>query len=617
MKQLTLLFLAAIAASGTLRAQVPQLINYQGRVVVGTTNFNGNGQFKFALVNANGSTTYWSNDGTSSAGSQPTNAVSLTVSKGLYSVLLGDTSIPNMSVSVPASVFNNSDVRLRVWFNDGTTGSQLLSPDQRIASVGYAAMSANIVDGAITSAKIANGSVGSSQIASNAVSSAQIAGGAVGTAQLANSAVTSAKIDTTTVQQRVTGTAPVGSFITGINANGTVASTASGSSIWSLNGTSAFYNGGSVGIGINAPLTPFEVRTPTGQVGISHSDTNGTRRLGTYVGGSGSGADGGWLGTITNHPLHLFVNNGQPQMTVVNGGVGIGTFNPSGRLHVYDATNSVTETIETGGPTNSTALLNLKTPNKTWSIGTARGGALADALFFSTLGGFISELRLSAGGNAQLVGTLDAGAVTVTTDHNSYGFKHTDGTTTVGSYIGGGTPGGWYGTLTNSPLYFFVNGGQPSMTIGTDGVTTVKVLSITGGSDLAEPFPMNEEQIKKGSVVVIDPAHPGRLKRSNKPYDRKVAGIVSGANGINPGIALHQDGALDGGQNVALSGRVYVQAETSNGFIEPGDLLTTSDQPGCAMKVTDYSRAQGAVIGKAMSSLQEKTGTVLVLVTLQ
>src|SRR6202042_3653814 len=116
-----------VALCSTLPAQVPQIMNYQGRVVVGSTNFDGTGQFKFALVNAAGTTTYWSNDGTSSAGSQPTHAVSLTVTKGLYSVLLGDTTIANMSSAIPATVFVNSDVRLRVWFNDGTNGSQLLS----------------------------------------------------------------------------------------------------------------------------------------------------------------------------------------------------------------------------------------------------------------------------------------------------------------------------------------------------------------------------------------------------------------------------------------------------------------------------------------------------------
>jgi hypothetical protein len=139
-------------------AQVPQLINYQGRVLVGSTNFHGTGQFKFALVNGTGTTTYWSNDGTSTGGSQPTNSVALAVDKGLYSVLLGNALLQNMT-AIPATVFNNPDVRLRIWFNDGTTGFQRLDPDQRIASVGYAMMATNVVDGAINSAKLAPGAV--------------------------------------------------------------------------------------------------------------------------------------------------------------------------------------------------------------------------------------------------------------------------------------------------------------------------------------------------------------------------------------------------------------------------------------------------------------------------
>ena len=128
---------------------------------------------------------------------------------------------------------------------------------------------------------------------------------------------------------------------------------------------------------------------------------------------------------------------------------------------------------------------------------------------------------------------------------------------------------------------------------------------------------MKEEELEKGSVVVIDDEHPGRLKRSTGAYDTRVAGIISGANGVNPGIALHQEGVIEGGQNVALSGRVYVQAEATDAPIKPGDLLTTSDTPGHAMKVTDHTKSQGAILGKAMSSLSEGTGMVLVLVTLQ
>ena len=176
------LVVAAVCSLGFLTApasaQVPQLISYQGRVAVGAVNFNGTGSFKFALVNTNATTTYWSNDGTSAAGSEPTAAVSLTVTKGLYSVLLGDTSLgANMTV-IPASVWTNADVRLRVWFNDGTNGSQLLAPDQRIAAVGYAMIAGNVSDGAITSAKIAAGAVGSTQISSGAVGSTQLASGA-------------------------------------------------------------------------------------------------------------------------------------------------------------------------------------------------------------------------------------------------------------------------------------------------------------------------------------------------------------------------------------------------------------------------------------------------------
>ena len=54
--------------------------------------------------------------------------------------------------------------------------------------------------------------------------------------------------------------------------------------------------------------------------------------------------------------------------------------------------------------------------------------------------------------------------------------------------------------------------------------------------------------------------------------------------------------------------------DACNGAIEPGDLITTSDTPGHGMKVTDHDRARGAIIGKAMTRLEEGTGLVLVLV---
>jgi hypothetical protein len=169
---------------------------------------------------------------------------------------------------------------------------------------------------------------------------------------------------------------------------------------------------------------------------------------------------------------------------------------------------------------------------------------------------------------------------------------------------------------TNTIRFYNTNYGDV-MTLNESGNLFVKVLTITGGADLAEPFKMSEQNLSKGSVVVIDNAHPGHLKLSTQAYDHRVAGVISGANGVNPGVSLRQEGLLDGDQNVALTGRVYVQATATNGAIEPGDLLTTSDQPGHAMKVTDHARAQGAILGKAMTNLSQDTGLVLVLVTLQ
>ncbi len=151
---------------------------------------------------------------------------------------------------------------------------------------------------------------------------------------------------------------------------------------------------------------------------------------------------------------------------------------------------------------------------------------------------------------------------------------------------------------------------------------TVGALTITGGADLSEQFDI--KRAKKdllptpGMVVSIDPESPGELMISNKAYDRRVAGIISGAGGVKPGMLMGQkDSEADGGTPVALTGRVYAWADASASAIEPGDLLTTSDVVGHAMKVTDYEKAQGAIIGKAMSSLDKGKGLVLVLVTLQ
>jgi len=135
---------------------VPPVINYAGQVAVDGEAFDGNGLFKFAIVNDSGSTTYWSNDGTSTAGSEPIASVSVSVNGGLYSVLLGNSAIQGMNAIDPTVFQQHADAKLRVWFNDGTNGFQQLTPDRPFASVPYAMASgaSAIQDGSITRSKL-------------------------------------------------------------------------------------------------------------------------------------------------------------------------------------------------------------------------------------------------------------------------------------------------------------------------------------------------------------------------------------------------------------------------------------------------------------------------------
>ncbi len=172
-----------------------------------------------------------------------------------------------------------------------------------------------------------------------------------------------------------------------------------------------------------------------------------------------------------------------------------------------------------------------------------------------------------------------------------------------------------------------IGASDPQAKLDVVGTTRTSALEITGGADFAENFEVNVKKadneamtakVEAGMVVSIDPATPGKLQLSAQAYDRRVAGVISGAGGVKPGMVMSQEGTLaDGKYPVALTGRVYCLVDASQGAIEPGDLLTTSSTPGHAMKATDRKKSQGAIIGKAMTGLKEGKGFVLVLVNLQ
>jgi hypothetical protein len=218
--------------------------------------------------------------------------------------------------------------------------------------------------------------------------------------------------------------------------------------------------GGSVGIGTTTAQSPLELQTPIDFYGITHTD--GTTRLNTFVNSFLGGAGG--IGTQSNHSLFFYAGN-FPQMLIdTSGRVGIGTLSPQSRLHVQGTSWFQGDTT----PLPASA-------GQGVAVGYLSGFAAGYILPYDYAANAPKNLLLnSLGGNVGIGTFTPIDRLSVQTLTSSYGFTHTDGTITVGSFVGSG--GGWYGTKSNHPLFFFANNGSALMAVtpaGNIGVGTV------------------------------------------------------------------------------------------------------------------------------------------------
>lgn len=566
-----ILFLIGIFVLTKVQGQVPPIITYSGRIATQGQNFTGTGEFKFALLDGINGTSLWSNDGTSLDGSEPVDHVDVPVNQGLFTVGLGDTDLANM-LSLETDIFTHPDVRLRVWFRHGGDDFSQISPDTRLTSVGYAMMSANIVEGAITSDKLADEAVTGDKIQESAITSDQLA-------------------DTLTLQRLNLG---------GINWDGSLHLFAQpgggeGGDIVNPAGDSrGFLAADALGSELNLFFSNgntgavFSARSPGG--GMRFWD--GTGRLAGLVGVTSGGGD-----------LNLYQLNDQPGV-LLNGdrstfdnqtssGGEISVHTPGGHVGVLvDGNHSNAGRIEIRQPNVSQPHVDI--------FGRGEGGG--GEIRIKNSEGNTATIRLLGAQQSDTGGRLE--------------MTQANGQLTVVLDAEGGNGGG--------VLALRKSDGTRTIVLDSDqnghGRVTTDVLEITGGSDLSEKFDVTSPtgRIEPGMVVCIDPSNPGGLIISERPYERTVAGVISGAGGVSPGLLMGQAGTTaDGRYPIALTGRVYCRVDAHYGAIEPGDLITTSGTPGHGMKVSDPSRAHGAVLGKAMTSLAEGMGLVLVLVSLQ
>jgi hypothetical protein len=415
-------------------------------------------------------------------------------------------------------------------------------------------------------------------------------------------------------------------------------------------------NSGNVGVGTANPSAKLEVNGNawvSREVNIKPNGTDNTaciyisqpNRLANW----GIGAFQDFGGTNNDLKFLRFFNNSFAdiplQIQQSTGNVGIGTSNPTSRLQVegestFHRDDWGNPTIllrgQKSGPPNNWGeyalvaayqgldVTNPQTAATLLHLG-AGGGGSANS-FINVAGGNFgigtnspSEKLTVAGnirqtdGNINTTGTLNT-TVGITTDWieqrglQPYIDFHWNNTTTdYNTRIINDQDGK---LSMDAPLTYMT------------GTASVRTLEIRGGADLAEPFAVHKGEAGNpadaGMVVRIDDEAPGHLRVSTTAYDRRVAGVISGANGLAPGVVLKGAGP-DNAEDlpVALSGRVWCMCDASAGAIRPGDLLTTGDRPGHAMKAQDRDRAQGATLGKAMTALESGQGMVLVLVTLQ
>jgi hypothetical protein len=397
--------------------------------------------------------------------------------------------------------------------------------------------------------------------------------------------------------------------------------------VWSVTGGDVYRASGNVGIGTAAPARALHVEGAGSQVRVSSNvDVNtaigsGILSIQNTTGTSGMQIDQNEIQVVGDQ---LYVNNDNQTATHINNLMHFNT--TTGRVGINTTTPDAKVGIENQGAVDGLDLLNFsenENPEFWFESGFSGNGGTGNAIHFQSAW-LTNPMTWRGDGNVG-IGSVDPphrlhvvhttgaglGSVAVRAEHTGAAgialSAETNSSDATVVFEQDGTGDIVRAFRAGSLVFRVLNSGQ----------VVTPVLQITGGADLVEGFDTEGETADGGTVLVIDDLRPGRLRASTTAYDPKVAGVVSGANGVQPGIRMGQDGLLAGETPVAMAGRVYVKCSAENGPICPGDLLTTAAIPGHAMRATDRQRANGAVIGKAMSGLQAGKGLVLALVNLQ
>lgn len=180
-------------------------------------------------------------------------------------------------------------------------------------------------------------------------------------------------------------------------------------------------------------------------------------------------------------------------------------------------------------------------------------------------------------------------------------------------------------TAGNDGLRLFEGMGRDYIRAGSDADLDFRVTNDgtayadggwQGAADFAELMTTegSPEVYEPGDVLVISVEGDRSAALSSKPYSTLVLGIYSTDPGFVGSLNPMEE---DRGDEipVAIVGIVPCKVSAENGSVHRGDLLVTSSTPGHAMRAEDAPA--GTILGKALEPLEEGTGLIQVLVTLQ
>lgn len=586
------LLLGAMVCAGEAGAQTfGNSFTYQGRLEAAGVPMDGTVDLEFRLFSA------------VTGGSQ----VGVTVVRNAWPVAGGEFSAA-MDFGVAAWDGQERYVQIAVRSPAGSGGPFVtLSPRQRIAPVPYAMVAKSLVPGA-------NLGLGSPATAHTPLTFGNTTGGKVSLYGTATQQY-GMGIQSNLFQMYTDSSASDFVFGHGTSTNFTERMRIEGS--------------GNVGIGTNAPGAKLDV-AGTGRFTGFQLTGNGAA-AGRILSSNATG-----LATWIVPPNSSQWSTNGTNITYSTGNVGVGLSSPTSKLHVVGSDTSLLALQGSSGFGSYLSLNNTSVGGENWaaiSTGASNGEGAGKLLIADQS----PRVTIDTNGNVGIGTTVPTMRLTVAGT-----FRYASDATAAPVHTFDITSGAAIDLIGNADIYMNARGGRkhvlfnsdsgagnvgigtanPQEKLDVEGNIRCNVLVIDGGADVAESYDVaaaGEAAPIPGMVVSIDPDRVGKLQIATKAYDSAVAGIISGADGIAPGMILGQNGTIaDGAFPIANVGRVwcYVDAD-AGGPVVAGDLLTTSTTPGHAMKVNDRTLSPGATIGKAMSPLPNGKGLVLVLVTLQ